>query len=83
MDAVYKSELRFKKRQKKELAKHRNATLYSLTPLKEILKSYNELTSRGFSSELVTETLKSIERALRARGYRARVMGDYSITELE
>lgn len=51
--------------------------------MKDILKTYNEMTTRGFSSELVAETLKNVKDALRARGYRARVMGDYSHSELE
>jgi len=50
------------------------APLYSQTPLKDILRSYNEMTSRGFNSELVTFTLKNVEKALRARGFRPRVM---------
>lgn len=41
------------------------------------------MTARGFDSELVTETLKSVDNALRARGYRPRVMNDYSMGELE
>lgn len=83
MDALYKSELRFKKKQKKKMQLQKNAPLYSLTPLKDILRTYNELTTRGFNSELVAETLKNVHNALRARGFRPRVMNDYSHSELE
>lgn len=54
-----------------------------MTPLKDILKNYNEMTSRGFDSELVALTLRNIDEALRARGFRPRVMNDYSLSELE
>jgi len=35
----------------------KNAILYSLTPLKDILRGYNELTHRGFNSEATVNTL--------------------------
>lgn len=53
MQGVYKSELRFKSKQKKKMQVQKNASLYSMTPLKDILRSYNEMTTRGFNSELV------------------------------
>ena len=59
------------------------APLYSQTPLKDILRVYNEMTKRGFNSELVATTLKNVEQALRARGFRPRVMQDYTHEELE
>lgn len=83
MDALYKSELRFRKKQKKKMQVQKSAPLYSPTPLKEILRAYNELTTRGFNSELVAETLGNVANALRARGFRPRVMNDYSHNELE
>ncbi len=82
MHALYKSEIRFQKKQSKKLRYQRNAALYSYIPLKDILRTYNEMTVRGFNSELITSTLKNVSAALRARGYRARVMNDYSIPEL-
>ncbi|CDW84758.1 UNKNOWN [Stylonychia lemnae] len=83
MDAVYKSELRYQKRLKKEVEKHIKAPLYSLSPLKDILRSYNKLTARGFNSELLTQTLRSLDQAQRARGFRGRYMNDYSQDEFE
>lgn len=59
------------------------ATMYSLTPLKEILRSYNDLGTRGFNSDGIVKTLKSIVVALRATGFKPRVQGDYTATELD
>lgn len=83
MQRLYKSELRFAKKQKKRFQVQKNAVLYSLHPLKEILKAYNDLTSRGFNSEATVETLKNIAGVLRARGYKGRPRGDYSANELD
>jgi hypothetical protein len=83
MDGLYKSELRFRRKQNKKLSVQKSAPVYSLYPLKDILRAYNEMTTRGFNSEVVTETLKNVANCLRARGYKARVMGDYSQSELE
>ena len=57
--------------------------MYSLTPLKDILRYYNDLTNRGFNSEATVETLSNIGTAMRARGYKGRVHGDYSAVELD
>lgn len=57
--------------------------MYSLTPLKEILRNYNELTARGFNSEASAATLENISNVLRARGFKGRVQGDYSASELD
>ena len=54
-----------------------------MTPLKEILKAYNELTQRGFNSEATVETLGNIAGVLRSRGFKGRVHGDYSSYELD
>lgn len=54
-----------------------------MTPLKEILKAYNELTQRGFNSEATVETLRNVSAVLRARGFRGRPQGDYSTYELD
>ena len=83
MQRLYKSEVRFAKKQESKFQYQRNAIVYALTPLKEILKAYNELTQRGFNSEATVETLKNISAVLRARGYKGRVQGDYSTTELD
>ena len=82
MNNLYKSEIRFRKRQRQRLRFQRNAALYSHTPLKDILRTYNELTVRGFDSELTARTLQNVSGALRARGYRPRVMNDYSLEEM-
>lgn len=83
MDQVYKSELRFQRKLKKEIDRHIKAPLYSQTPLKEILRSYNTLSARGFNPELVTKTLTSLDNAIRARGFRGRFMQDYTQEEFE
>ena len=57
MSQLYKSEIRFRKRQRQRLQFQRNAALYSHTPLKDILRTYNEMTVRGFDSELTAQTL--------------------------
>ena len=57
MQRLYKSEMRFTKKQEDNFQQQRNAIVYTMTPLKEILKAYNELTQRGFNSEATVETL--------------------------
>jgi hypothetical protein len=83
MQRLYKSELRFSKKQEKKFQIQKNAILYSLNPLKDILKSYNDLTSRGFNAEATVHTLHSISNVLRARGFKGRHRGDYSPAELD
>lgn len=61
----------------------RNAILFSLTPLRDILRTYNDLTNRGFNSEATVETLQSIAKVMRARGFNGRVHGDYTAAELD
>jgi len=80
---LYKSELRFAKKQEQKFQLQRNAILYSLNPLKDILKSYNDLTQRGFNSEATVETLQNIGKVMRARGYKGRPMGDYTPQEMD
>lgn len=41
------------------------------------------MSSRGFSSELVAETLKNLDAGIRARGLEGRVLMDYTQPELE
>ena len=57
--------------------------MFSLTPLKEVLRAYNELTNRGFNSEATVETLVNISKVIRGRGFTGRVHGDYSLPELD
>ena len=57
MQRLYMSEMRFAKKQEEKFLQQRNAIVYTMTPLKEILKAYNELTQRGFNSEATVETL--------------------------
>lgn len=83
MERLYKSELRFARKQKKKLALQKNAILFAQHPLKEILRNYNELTGRGFNSEASAATLGNIAGVLRARGFKGRVQGDYSAAELD
>lgn len=49
-----------------------NAHVYSATPLKDILRHYNDLSSRGFNGELVTGTLELLKQAIRGRGNKGR-----------
>lgn len=83
MQRLYKSEMRFARKQNKSYVQQKMANLYSLTPLKEILRSYNDVGTRGFNSEGIVNTLQSIVVALRAQGFKPRVQGDYSATELD
>lgn len=73
MQRLYKSEVRFNQKQKKRLQLQKNAILYSMTPLKDILRYYNDLSNRGFNSELSAQTVKNIGSCMRARGYKGRV----------
>jgi hypothetical protein len=72
MQRLYKSEVRNAKKQEGKFLLQRNALVYSMTPLKEILKAYNVLTQRGFNSEATVETLKNISSVLRGRGLKGR-----------
>jgi hypothetical protein len=54
-----------------------------MNPLKEILKAYNDLSQRGFNSEATVETLKNLGAVMRARGFKGRVKGDYSASEMD
>lgn len=48
--------------------------------------AYNELANTprgGFNSEAVVATLQNLSKALRARGWKGRPQGDYTITELD
>ncbi len=83
MQKLYKSEVRFSHKQAKKLQLQKNAILFSQTPLKDILKYYNDLAHRGFNSETAAKTLSHLEKALRARGFKGRVQTDYSATELD
>lgn len=40
------------------------APTYSETPLKEILKGYNELTTRGFDAESMADCLDAVFKGL-------------------
>lgn len=61
----------------------RLAPVYSLTPLKDILRHYNELSVRGFNSEVVNKSLENLLLAVRGRGNQPRVQSDYSLPELD
>lgn len=83
MQKLYKSEVRFTKKQSQKLQLQKNAILFSLTPLKDILKYYNDLAHRGFNSETAAKTLRHLEAAMRARGFKGRPHTDYSSSELD
>lgn len=57
MDKLYKSHLRFNKKLKDKLRAQTLAGAYSSQPLKEILRSYNDMTTQGFNGELASKTL--------------------------
>lgn len=65
------------------MTKQRLSNLYALSPVKDVLRTYNDLTSRGFSSELLAETLKNLDAVIRARGLEGRVLMDYTTSEME
>ena len=60
-----------------------SATTYSMTPIKDILRCYNDLTNRGFSSKSLNMTLMYLSKALKGRGNLPRVMNDYTLTDLD
>lgn len=86
MQRLFLSEMRYQRKQEAKLRLQENAIVYSLTPLKDIMIAYNELSNTprgGFNSEAVVATLQNLGKAIRARGYKGRPQGDYSITELD
>jgi hypothetical protein len=68
MDQLYRNELRFKRKLNKKYSEMRLASVYSLQPLKDILRHYNELSARGFNSEVVANSLQLLLQAVRGRG---------------
>lgn len=60
-----------------------SAFVNSKTPLKDILYYYNKAAVKGFESSLVSKTLEQIGYALKARGNKPRVYGDYTASEFD
>jgi hypothetical protein len=86
MIRLYKSEMRLQSKLQAKLRTQQNAIVYSQTPLKDILMTYNELVNKptgGFSQEAVAATLENLAKTLRARGWKGRPHGDYSTEELD
>ena len=75
--------MKFKRKQKKKVMAMQNSHVYSMSPLKDLLRYYNELSVRGFNSEAIASTLTQLFKALKARGTKARVMNDYTTTEMD
>lgn len=71
MEQLYRSELKYKKRQSKKLHQMQQAHVYSQQPLRDILQFYNALSVRGFESSAIVESLKMVGKALRGRGGQA------------
>jgi hypothetical protein len=60
MQRLYKSEIRYQRKQDAKIRAQENAIVFSLTPLKDIMVAYNELANTprgGFNSEAVVATL--------------------------
>ena len=75
MQRLFKSEMRYQRKQAAKIRAQENAIVYSQTPLKDIMIAYNELANTprgGFNAEAVTATLSNLSKAIRARGYKGR-----------
>lgn len=48
-----------------------------------MLRHYNNASVRGFDGELVSQTLKYLDQAFKARGNKPRVYNDYEPAELD
>jgi hypothetical protein len=55
------------------------ATTYSMVPLKDILRCYNDLTSRGFNSDSLSKSLTFLSKAIAGRGNKPMAMNDYTL----
>lgn len=83
MEQLYRNEMRFKKKQAKKFNQMQSAHVISMQPVRDILGYYNELSVRGFDSTSIIGSLKQLNKALRGRGNKGRVMNDYSHAELD
>jgi hypothetical protein len=83
MHELYKVEKLWDKRLNKQVHKMETSAFYHRTPLKEILRIYNEATARGFDGKLLARSLKALEDAHKMRGAAPNVMQDYGDRELD
>ena len=60
-----------------------NSHVYSKTPLKDVLRVYNESTSRGFDGNSLVRTLDLLDKAIRGRGNIGKEMTDYGLYEMD
>jgi hypothetical protein len=83
MDQLYKNEVNFLRKRDKKIAKITMAPTYYDTPLKEILKGYNELTTRGFDGDSMAACLKAAVKQFEGRGFKPRTMNDYTTNGMD
>jgi hypothetical protein len=84
MQRLYKSEMRYQNKVNDRLRQQENAVVFALTPLKEILATYVELSNqRGFNQQAAIATLNNLGKAVRARGLKAHSQGDYTVNQMD
>jgi hypothetical protein len=59
MDQLYRNEVNYLRKKNKKLKRMAQASTYFQTPLQEILKGYNELTTRGFDGGSMADCLEA------------------------
>lgn len=75
--------MKYRKKQDKKYFQMQQAHVTSQTPLKDILRFYNDLSVRGFESSSIVESLRQVSKSLRGRGQQARVHNDYNTADLD
>lgn len=68
MEQLYRTEMRFKKKQSKKFKQMQQAHVFSQEPLKDILRFYNELSIRGFESSSIIGALENVSKSFHGRG---------------
>ena len=80
---MYKNEKRQKKAARQALANMEMAPVQSLTPIKACLQEYAKISTKGFSCEVLAQSLKRLNQAVAATGNCAMTMNDLTLTELD
>lgn len=60
MDQLYRNEVNYLRKTGKKLKRMAMAPVYLETPLKDILKGYNEMTTRGFDAGSMAACLDAV-----------------------
>lgn len=59
------------------------APFYSIQPLRDIMRGYNDLCTKGFDPETTISTLECLNKAIDGNGYMNRPMHDYTRAQFE